>query len=159
MGLGFDSHSFGVEGTLVLGGVSFPGIPALRGHSDGDALLHAIIDALLGGAAAGDIGEFFPDTSHKWKGASSSKMLARTLAAPRVKNSQIEHLDITIVTDKPKLKATKMKIRQNVAKILKVPLSHVNLKAKRQEGLNWFKAPGGIAVWALATLIKKGVKK
>lgn len=152
VGLGFDSHAFGEKGTLVLGGIRFPGVPALRGHSDGDALLHAVIDAVLGGSSAGDIGEFFPDSSHKWKGASSLRMLKLALAKTGAMGKKVKHLDITVVADAPRMGPHKMKIRKSVAKATGLQVSRVNLKAKTQEGLNWFKAPGGIAVWAVATM-------
>jgi 2-C-methyl-D-erythritol 2,4-cyclodiphosphate synthase len=159
VGLGFDSHAFGAGGTLVLGGVRFPGVPALAGHSDGDALLHAVIDALLGGASAGDIGEFFPDTSHKWKGASSLKMLNLVLKKTSRDGFHVEHLDVTVVANKPRLTPAKAQLRTRIAKALGLRLASVNLKAKTQEGLSWFPSPGGIAVWAVATLSKGKSKR
>ncbi len=159
VGLGFDSHAFGERGTLVLGGVRFPGVPALQGHSDGDALLHAVIDAVLGGSSAGDIGEFFPDSSHKWKGASSLRMLKLSLIKTRALGKNVEHLDVTVVADRPRMGPHKLKIRKRVAKAAGLRVECVNLKAKTQEGLKWFKTPGGIAVWAVATMSEVGKKK
>jgi 2-C-methyl-D-erythritol 2,4-cyclodiphosphate synthase len=151
-GFGFDSHAFGATGTLVLGGVRFPGTPALAGHSDGDALLHAVVDALLGAASLGDIGEFFPDTSKKYRGASSGLFVRETLAALKKNRCTPVHVDVTVVANKPKLMASKPKIKKTLARLLKLPPSAVNIKAKTQEGLTWFAAPGGIAVWAVATV-------
>lgn len=152
MGLGFDSHAFGTGGTLMLGGVRFPGVPALAGHSDGDALLHAVIDSLLGGTSAGDIGELFPDTAKKWKGASSGRMLKLALQKIRARQAKVHNLDITVVADRPKLAPVRLKLRRAVAKAVGLSVDQVSIKGKRQEGLNWFKEPGGIAVWAIATL-------
>lgn len=159
MGLGFDSHAFGDTGVLKLGGITFAGIPALRGHSDGDALLHAVIDAVLGGASAGDIGEFFPDTSHAWKGASSLRMLKLALDKTHSRGRKVAHLDITVVANAPRMGPHKMKIRKKISKATGLPIEAVNLKAKTQEGLAWFRAPGGIAVWAIATMVPMGIRK
>ncbi len=151
-GFGFDSHSFGRTGTLVLGGKKFIGTPALTGHSDGDALLHALIDALLGAACLGDIGQLFPDTDKSIKGISSRVMLKE--AVSRVKKMKFipVHVDLTFVGDRPRMSSVNKEIRTNVASLLGLPLSSVSLKAKTPEGLNLFKSPGGVAIWALATL-------
>jgi 2-C-methyl-D-erythritol 2,4-cyclodiphosphate synthase len=109
IGLGFDSHSFGTVGTLVLGGVLFQGTPRLKGHSDGDALLHAVIDALLGAAGLGDIGEMFPDTDNKIKGISSVVMLKKVLAEVRRNKFRVGNVDITVVADRPRLSPHKEK--------------------------------------------------
>ena len=151
-GFGFDSHAFDVKGTLMLSGVRFAGTPALKGHSDGDAVLHAVVDALLGAACLGDIGEFFPDSAKKWKGAASSRFVSETITALRKENWAPVHVDVTVVADKPRLADTKTKMKTTLAKLLKLPASSVNVKAKTQEGLTWFPSPGGIAVWAVATI-------
>jgi 2-C-methyl-D-erythritol 2,4-cyclodiphosphate synthase len=154
-GFGFDSHAFDAKGSLVLGGVRFPGTPALKGHSDGDALLHAVIDALLGAACLGDIGEFFPDTSPTFKGASSVRFVKATLVALREKKWTPVHVDVTVVANKPRLTPNKSKIKIKLARLLKLPTSSVNIKAKTQEGLTWFVESGGIAVWAVATVERR----
>jgi 2-C-methyl-D-erythritol 2,4-cyclodiphosphate synthase len=151
-GFGFDSHLFSSRGVLALGGVPFRGTPALTGHSDGDALLHAVIDALLGAACLGDIGDMFPDTSKKLKGVSSRKLLQLALRRVRDAGFSPEHVDVTVLADTPRLGAAKMKMKRALANDLKLPPSAVNVKAKTQEGLALFRAPGGIAVWAVATI-------
>src|SRR5438128_2209944 len=109
-GFGFDSHAFGSRGTLTLGGVRFPGTPKLEGHSDGDALLHAVIDALLGAAAAGDIGEIFPDTAAAYRGISSRRLLAAAYRRVQKAGFLALHIDVTVVADKPRLGSAKARI-------------------------------------------------
>jgi 2-C-methyl-D-erythritol 2,4-cyclodiphosphate synthase len=148
-GLGFDSHLFSGEGTLVLGGVPFPGLPALKGHSDGDALLHAIVDALLGAVSAGDIGQLFPDTSPEFKGLSSLTMLNAALKRVQAAGFEVAHVDAVVVAEKPKLAPVREKIALSIARALYIPPAEVSIKGKTQEGLAWFgDGPGGIAVWA-----------
>src|SRR5688572_10557663 len=96
-GIGFDSHAFSSEGTLMLGGIAFPGTPALKGHSDGDALLHAVIDALLGACALGDIGMLFPDTDPAIKGMSSASMLSAALKKIRGAGFAPVNVDVVVV--------------------------------------------------------------
>lgn len=152
-GFGFDSHVFGDTGTLVLGGVKFPGTPTLHGHSDGDALLHAVIDALLGAASLGDIGDMFPDTSKKSRGISSKILFEKALARVRAAGWSPAHVDVTILADTPRLGPSKLKLKKSLARALKLKPTAVSVKAKTQEGLHWFKNSGGIAVWAVATLV------
>ena len=136
----------------MLGGVRFSGTPALKGHSDGDAALHAVVDALLGAAGLGDIGEFFPDSSQKFKGAASVTFVAETVAALKKEKWKPVHVDVTIVANTPRLSASKSRMRATLARLLKLKPSCVNIKGKTQEGLNWFGPLGGIAVWAVATI-------
>ncbi len=151
-GFGFDSHSFARSGTLVLGGRKFPGVPALKGHSDGDALLHALIDALLGAAALGDIGQLFPDTNKSIKGISSRVMLREALARLKKSGFGPTHVDVTVLAERPRMSPVNLEIREIISNLLHLPLQSISLKAKTPEGLNFFKAPGGIAVWAVATV-------
>jgi 2-C-methyl-D-erythritol 2,4-cyclodiphosphate synthase len=151
-GMGFDSHLFGSTGLLKLGGVTVPNFPKLMGHSDGDAVLHAIIDALLGASGLGDIGEWFPDTSSKWKGASSLKMLQDVIIKIKKSGYVPLHIDVTILADQPKITPLKIKIRSTVAKALQLSAASINIKAKTQEGLTLFGNKKGIAVWAIATV-------
>lgn len=152
-GFGFDSHSFGDRGTLVLGGIKFSKVPALRGHSDGDALLHAVIDALLGAAGLGDIGDMFPDTSKKTQGISSEKMFKKVMERIKKSSYAPAHVDVTVLANAPRLSPVKSKMRAKLAGLLGIKPSLVNIKAKTQEGLSIFNSPGGIAVWAVATLV------
>jgi 2-C-methyl-D-erythritol 2,4-cyclodiphosphate synthase len=155
-GLGFDSHSFSTGGTLRLGGVEFPGIPSLKGHSDGDALLHAVIDALLGAAGLGDIGQMFPDTSPEWKGADSGKMLAAAVKRVRDAGFAPINVDVVVVAEKPRLSEAREKIITAVSKLIGVWPDAVSIKGKTPEGLNLFSDPaGGVAVWATASIEKR----
>lgn len=151
-GFGFDAHDFSAGGTLVLGGVSFPGHPRLRGHSDGDALLHAVIDALLGAAGLGDIGELFPDTKKSIKGISSRVMLKSVVKKIRAKGLAIVHVDTVVVAQAPKLMPAKKKLRARIAADLGISSANVNVKAKTPEGTRLLSDEGGIAAWAVATL-------
>lgn len=155
IGLGFDSHAYGTSGTLVLGGVFFRGTPRLKGHSDGDALLHAVIDALLGAAGLGDIGEMFPDTKKEIKGISSVVMLKKVLAEVSRHKFRVGNVDITVVADRPRLSPFKAKMRRTLAPLLGVSAARVNIKGKTSEGINLFKKPGGVAVWAAATIYSR----
>ncbi len=152
VGFGFDSHAYSSHGTLVLGGIKFPDVPALRGHSDGDALLHALIDALLGGAGLGDIGDFFPDSSPKYKEISSKILLRDVVSKVTKKGFSILHVDLTVVAEKPRLSKVKSKMKKSISRLLKISSDSVNLKAKTAEGLQIFSPPGGVLVWAVATL-------
>lgn len=151
-GFGFDAHDFSSGGTLVLGGVTLPGAPRLRGHSDGDALLHAIIDALLGAAGLGDIGEMFPDTKKSIKGISSRVMLKKALAKIKAAKFSIVHVDTVVIADEPKITPVKKKIRARIAADLGISPRSVNIKAKTSEGTRFLSESGGIAAWAVATL-------
>ena len=151
-GFGFDSHSYAVDGQLVLGGVSIPGEPALKGHSDGDALLHAVIDALLGAAGMGDIGELYPDTSAGTKGMSSLVMLREVAARLRQANLAATHVDVTVVAERPRLSAHKAAIKDVLRRELSLDDTSANVKAKTPEGLTLFAKPTGVAVWAVATV-------
>jgi 2-C-methyl-D-erythritol 2,4-cyclodiphosphate synthase len=155
-GIGFDSHVFSGAGTLMLGGVAFPGVPALQGHSDGDALIHAVVDALLGAAGAGDIGQLFPDTSAQFKGIASLKMLAVALDRVRSAGFAPTHVDVVVVADRPKLAPSREKISAAIAQVLGLKPADVSVKGKTQEGLSWFSGSvGGIAVWATVNIEAK----
>jgi len=155
VGIGFDSHAFGRSGTLVLGGRKFKKIPALKGHSDGDALTHAVIDALLGAAGLGDIGDFFPDTSKKFKGISSLTLLKEACKKVRKKGYKPLHVDVSVIGKKPRLSAYKNKMRSTMSKAVGISKASFNIKAKTPEGLKFYRAPGGVAVYAIATLTTK----
>jgi len=152
VGFGFDSHVFARTGTCKLGGISLRGAPSLKGHSDGDALLHALIDSLCGAAGLGDIGDWFPDTDKKNKGISSRVMLGQIYKKVLKKGLRPVHVDLTVLADKPKISPSKGKIQSALSGMLKIPRSAVNIKAKSQEGLCFFRSPGGIAVWSVVTL-------
>ncbi len=136
VGIGYDIHRFGADRPLVLAGVTFPGEPGLIGHSDADAVMHAVADAILGAAAIGDIGEHFPDTDPRWKDADSSRILARAvrLAAEQRSLTPI-NLDVNVITQSPRLGDHKRGMRDRLAGILGLPADHVSIKARTGEGV------------------------
>ncbi|MCP4547192.1 MAG: 2-C-methyl-D-erythritol 2,4-cyclodiphosphate synthase [bacterium] len=152
-GLGFDSHRIAAERPLILGGVAIPSaVGGLAGHSDADVLVHALMDALLGAAALGDIGRHFPDTDDTWRGADSMKLLARVLELLTGKSLRPRHTDITLVAEKPKLQPHIEAIRANLAEALELPLDCVSVKATTNEGMGALGRGEGMAAMAVATL-------
>lgn len=136
VGLGFDSHEFKPGIPLRLGGLTLPHTHGLSGHSDGDVLLHAITDALLGAVAAGDIGAFFPPSDPKWKGADSVVFLAEAMRHIEGAGYKVGNVDCTLVLATPKIGPHAKNIQESVAKLLKVDRNAVGIKAKTPEGLN-----------------------
>lgn len=154
-GLGYDLHRL-VEGRpLMLGGVAIPSPKGEDGHSDGDVLLHAITDALLGAAALGDIGEFFPPSDPRWKGA-DSRMLLRT-AWEKVRESgwRLGNLDCVIALERPKFLPWRDAARRSVAETLGVDVEQVFMKAKTGEGLGSVGEGNAVGVWASCLLIRE----
>ncbi len=150
IGVGYDSHRL-VEGRpLILGGLTIPFDRGLLGHSDGDALLHAIIDALLGAVAAGDIGFRFPDTDEKNRDASSIDMLVETAEIVRSYGYEVSNIDAVVIAEKPRLTPYIEKIRGNIAFALGVDPSIVSVKGKTAEGMGSLGSGAGIAVHAVA---------
>lgn len=153
VGMGYDVHRL-VEGRdLILGGVTIPYEKGLLGHSDADVLLHAIMDALLGAAALGDIGKHFPDTDDKYKGASSIKLLEHVGELLEEHNYQIVNLDATIIAQRPKMAPHIPKMVKNVAKTLHIDESQVNIKATTEEGLGFTGTGEGISSQAICSLM------
>ncbi len=136
IGYGFDSHEFTPGVPLKIGGVAIESDRGLAGHSDGDVLLHALTDALLGAVAAGDIGGFFPPTDPKWKGADSAIFVAESLKQVRASGYSVANVDSTLVLQSPKIGPHSRKIRTRIAELLGIDLSCVSVKAKTPEGLN-----------------------
>ena len=154
IGIGYDIHRL-VEGRkLFLGGVEIPYIKGLLGHSDGDALLHAICDALLGAVAQGDIGQHFPDSDPKYQGISSTELLKTVADLIKDKDFLINNVDTVIIAQEPVLSPFKKQIQESIAQILKINKSCVNIKAKTNEGLGEIGKKEAIACWAAVTLIK-----
>ena len=151
-GNGFDVHSFGERRPLILGGVEVHKSMGLKAHSDGDVLAHALIDALLGAASLGDIGELYPDTSAKYKNADSMKLLQN--AYKRVLNFGFElvNADITVIAQEPKLAKFKAQIAKNLAKTLNLDEFRINVKATTTENLGFVGRKEGIAVLASVNL-------
>jgi 2-C-methyl-D-erythritol 2,4-cyclodiphosphate synthase len=134
IGYGYDSHEFREGVPLMLGGVQLEHSHGLAGHSDGDVLLHAITDALLGAVAAGDIGSFFPPSDPRWKGANSVIFLAEAMRQIEMAGFRVVNLDSTMILAAPKIVPHSLKLRLRVAELLKVDLSRVGIKAKTPEG-------------------------
>lgn len=152
IGYGYDSHKF-VEGRrLVLGGVEFPGETGLGGHSDADALVHAVIDALLGAAALGDIGTHFPDSDPAWEGADSSKMLETVAKMVRGAGYSIDNVDATVICQRPKIAPVADMIRERLAAAMSVGKGRVSVKGKTAEGMDDVGAGLGVEVHAVCLL-------
>lgn len=154
VGQGFDVHRLVEERKLILCGVEIPSELGLLGHSDADVAIHALIDALLGALALGDIGEIFPDNEARWKGADSTKLLQMVLALPEFKEWQISNMDITIVAQRPKLAPYKKMMQQRMAEVTGVAPERISIKATTTEKLGFTGRGEGIAATAVAALVK-----
>jgi 2-C-methyl-D-erythritol 2,4-cyclodiphosphate synthase len=153
-GIGWDSHRL-VEGrALILGGVTIPHSHGLAGHSDADVLAHAVIDALLGAAGLGDIGEHFPDTEDRWAGADSLELLRTAVGLVAERGHAVAHVDTTVVMERPKLGPHRAAIRASLAAALGVAPERVNVKASTGEGMGFVGRGEGVAALAVATLAR-----
>jgi 2-C-methyl-D-erythritol 2,4-cyclodiphosphate synthase len=152
IGIGYDIHRFGRGRTLVLGGVELPGETSLAGHSDADVVLHAVIDALLGAAALGDIGTHFPADDPEWKDARSSLLLERTLALVRDSGYAVENIDVTVIAEKPRLAPHVAALRARMAELIGVSEAAVSVKATTNEGIGDIGRGEAIAAVAVALL-------
>ena len=152
IGYGYDSHRFEEGRRLVLGGVEFPDETGLRGHSDADVLIHALIDALLGAAALGDIGSHFPDTDSRWKGADSAKLLEAVVEEILAARFRIVNVDVTVVCERPKLRPKVDEIRRRLSDLLSIPVSAVSVKGKTNEKMDDVGAGLGIEAHAVCLL-------
>jgi 2-C-methyl-D-erythritol 2,4-cyclodiphosphate synthase len=153
VGIGYDIHRFSDDPTrrLVLCGIEFPGEVGLEGHSDADAPLHALTDALLGAAGLGDIGDHFPPTDEQWKDADSGDLLQFALGKLSGR-FRIANVDVTIVGERPKIAPRRAEMRARVAMLLVLPLENVNIKATTNEGLGALGRSEGLAALAVALL-------
>ena len=150
--MGYDVHKL-VEGRdLIVGGVKIPHTLGLLGHSDADVLLHAIMDALLGAAALGDIGKHFPDTDPQYKGISSIKLLEHVAKLIEEKGYLVENIDATIIAQKPKMRPHIEQMEKNIAEALHIDVSQVNVKATTEEGLGFTGTEEGISSQAICAL-------
>ena len=154
IGIGYDIHRLVKRRKLILGGVRIPSARGLLGHSDADALLHAISDALLGAAGLGDIGEYFPDFDLVYKNISSVKLLKRVCSILRKKKYSISNIDTIIIAQQPQLGPFKKKICKNIAKELNLFEDRVNVKATTNEGLGLVGNSGAISCYAIALINK-----
>lgn len=151
-GIGYDLHTFGKKGPLVLAGVEIEHDKGLKGHSDADAVAHAVTDALLGAAAMGDIGRLFPDTDERWKDADSMKLLAEVKRRIVAASYTIVNVDVTVVLEKPKLAPYVDAMRANLAQVLGLHPNAVSVKAKTNEGVDTVGQGKAIQVFAVASL-------
>jgi 2-C-methyl-D-erythritol 2,4-cyclodiphosphate synthase len=152
VGFGYDSHRFSEGRRLILGGVEVNYERGLLGHSDADALIHAIVDAILGALGEGDIGRHFPDTDPNLKGISSLVMLKRAADLAVQRGYYVNNVDSTIILEKPRLSPSIEEMRRNVAKVLGTDSSRVNVKAKTNEKMGFIGRGEGIAAFAVVTL-------
>jgi len=151
-GIGYDLHRLAEGRPLVVGGITVPFEKGPIGHSDGDVLAHAICDALLGAAGAGDIGTHFPDTDPKWKGISSLKFLEHVRTLVDARSFKVAHIDAVVICERPKLGPHFAAMREALARALGVEADRVHLKAKTNEGVDAVGRGDAIAAYAIATL-------
>ena len=155
-GIGYDSHRFAAGRPLRLGGVTVPHTHGLVGHSDGDVVLHAIVDALLGAAALGDIGSYFPDDDPQWKGVDSLRFVKGAVEALAGGGLAVNQVDVTVIAERPKLAAHIGAMRAATARALGVSMELVSIKAKTNEGMGWVGRGEGIGAIAVATVRPAG---
>lgn len=153
VGMGYDVHRLVPERDLIIGGVKIPYEKGLLGHSDADVLLHAIMDALLGAAALGDIGKHFPDNDPAYKGADSLMLLGRVGEILSEEGYVIENIDSTIIAQKPKMAPHIEQMRKNIADTLGLDISRVNVKATTEEGLGFTGTGEGISAQAVGLIM------
>ena len=153
VGMGYDVHKLTEGRKLILGGVDIPWEKGLLGHSDADVLIHAVMDALLGAAALGDIGKHFPDTDPAYKGISSVKLLVHVAGLLREHGYEVGNIDATIIAQKPKMAPHIPQMRKNMAEALGIPESKINVKATTEEGLGFTGSGEGISSQAICMLI------
>ena len=154
-GIGYDVHKLEKGDQLVVGGILIPSDYKSVGHSDGDTLIHAIIDSLLGAANLGDIGKYFPSDDEKWKGFSSDRFLIDIIQELKKNNYEIINIDTTIVLRKPILGPYIDKIKQNLAPLMDISETQISVKATTTDGLGFVGKSEGWSAFAIATLIKK----
>jgi 2-C-methyl-D-erythritol 2,4-cyclodiphosphate synthase len=151
-GIGYDSHRFEEGRRLVLGGVEIPAARGLAGHSDADALTHAVIDALLGAAGLGDIGQHFPDTDEHWRDADSLDLLSQVAVFLEEHSFAVTHVDATVVCESPRLGPHRDDMRRSLAATIGLSARAVNVKFTTNEGMGWVGRGEGVAALAVATL-------
>ncbi len=152
IGSGLDVHAFGPGDHLMLGGVRIAHSQGVVAHSDGDVVLHALCDALLGAAGLGDIGQHFPDSDPRWKGAASARFVTAVLALLQARRLAVVNADLTVIAEAPRVAPHRDAICREVARLLEVPLERVNLKATTTEGLGFLGRAAGIAAQAVVLL-------
>jgi 2-C-methyl-D-erythritol 2,4-cyclodiphosphate synthase len=152
VGLGYDSHRLAAGRRLILGGVEIPAELGLDGHSDADVLTHAVIDAVLGAAGLGDIGEHFPDTDERWRDADSIQLLQAAMAMIERQRLVVVNVDVTVVLEAPKISPYRETIRESLAEALWLEPARVNVKASTGEGIGFIGRGEGAAALAIVSL-------
>ncbi|HLQ08640.1 MAG TPA: 2-C-methyl-D-erythritol 2,4-cyclodiphosphate synthase [Steroidobacteraceae bacterium] len=152
IGSGIDVHAFGPGEFIMLGGVRIPHSQGVVAHSDGDVVLHALCDALLGAAGLGDIGQHFSDTDPQWKGADSRRFIVSVLAQLHAQRLAVANVDLTVLAQAPKIAPYRDAMRRQVAQLLQIDEQHVNIKATTTEGLGFLGRTEGIAAQAVVLL-------
>lgn len=152
IGFGYDVHAFAEGRPLILGGVEVPHERGLQGHSDADVLLHAVADALLGAAALGDIGQHFPDTEERWRGANSGELLAAVGRLVREAGYRVANVDATVALQRPKLRPHIDAMRENIARALGLEIGRVSVKATTTERLGFVGTEAGAEAYAVCLL-------
>ncbi len=152
VGIGYDSHRFAAGRALRIAGVTVPHTHGLVGHSDGDVALHAVVDALLGAAALGDIGRLFPDDDPQWRGMDSGRFVRQAVEKLQQRGLGVGQVDVTIIAERPRLAPHIEQMRAATAKALGVDADAVSIKAKTNEGMGWIGRGEGIAAVAVATV-------
>ncbi len=150
VGVGYDSHRFAEGRRLILGGVEIPAERGLAGHSDADAVAHAVTDAILGAAALGDIGAHFPPDDPRWRDADSLQMLQDAAHMLAERNYQVVNVDVSVLCEAPRIARHAAAMRERLAAALAIGSTHVSVKAKTNEGMGWIGAGEGIAAIAVA---------
>lgn len=150
VGTGYDSHRFDPDRPLVIGGVTIPDHPGLTGHSDGDAVAHAVIDAVLGAAGAGDVGRHFPPSDDRWKGADSIDLLRRAAQVLVERGFRVVNVDVTVVCETPKIGPHAEAMCGRLSEALGIASDAVSVKGKTNEGMGWIGRGEGVAVHAVA---------
>lgn len=154
IGTGFDVHAFGPGDFIMLGGVRVPHSRGVVAHSDGDVVLHALCDALLGAAGLGDIGEHFANHDPQWRGADSAQFVQRVMAMLAARQLTVGNVDISVLAEEPKVAPHREAMRRQIATLLQVPPEKVNVKATTTEGLGFLGRAEGIAAQATALLLE-----
>ena len=152
VGLGYDSHRFESGRPLILGGITIPDHPGLAGHSDGDAITHALIDAILGAASLGNVGTHFPPTEEKWKDADSTELLSSSVAVIDREGWMVVNVDVTVICEIPQISLFAEEMKERLSGVLQVPVERISIKGKTNEGLGWIGESKGLAVHAVALL-------
>ncbi|MES1195403.1 MAG: 2-C-methyl-D-erythritol 2,4-cyclodiphosphate synthase [Steroidobacter sp.] len=155
IGQGYDVHAFDEGDHVTLGGVKIPHSSGVKAHSDGDVILHALCDALLGAAVLGDIGMHFPDTDAKWKGAHSRDLLRHVMSLLGAQSYRVVNADVTLLADAPRIGKYREQMCVNLAADLQVDISQVNIKATTSEGMGFIGKREGLACHAIALIEKQ----